>query len=240
MRGRRLHDGKVNATKAQVHRVCPLLCTASTEHDCATTVQASQPSRRIQGDDWAPIIGCDQYWRLVYTASAACLCTCPSLRSSSSSHLQVNRPVWCPCTAAFAVASPLTRKATQRSLHFMRASGAGKATVQASMSKKTPADAKLAGYYFPLTAAQRFNLSAPPKGDLRNGVYLPHVAALQFTGDYTMSKVRSSIAVRARACCLCLTISSVEHDAVQCSASLSKGQPAALRCFVMHSCKLLR
>lgn len=63
------------------------------------------------------------------------------------------------------------------------------------MSKKTPEDAKLAGYYFPLTAAQRFNLNAAPNGELRNGVYLPHVAALQFAGDYTMSKVHYSNSV---------------------------------------------
>jgi hypothetical protein len=46
------------------------------------------------------------------------------------------------------------------------------------------------GIYFPLTAAQRFNLNAPPNGTLANGVYIPHVAALQFTGDYTMAGVR--------------------------------------------------
>jgi hypothetical protein len=48
------------------------------------------------------------------------------------------------------------------------------------------------GFYFPLTAAQRFNLDSPPSnGKLANTVYIPHVAALQFSGDYTMSGVRS-------------------------------------------------
>lgn len=52
-------------------------------------------------------------------------------------------------------------------------------------------DSQGSGYYFPLTAAQRFDLSDPPKGTLANAVYIPHVAAMQFSGDYTMSGVRA-------------------------------------------------
>jgi hypothetical protein len=43
--------------------------------------------------------------------------------------------------------------------------------------------------YFPITAAQFFDLSSPPKGTLKNGVYIPYVAALQFLGDYEMKGV---------------------------------------------------
>lgn len=68
-----------------------------------------------------------------------------------------------------------------RSVH-----GAGKEAVLENMKD----DSLGSGIYFPLTAAQRFNLNAPPNGTLANGVYVPHVAALQFTGDYTMAGVR--------------------------------------------------
>jgi hypothetical protein len=68
-------------------------------------------------------------------------------------------------------------------------SHAGKEAVQEDMKDKT-GEAKQAGFYFPLTAAQRFNLNKPPEGTIANAVYLPHIAALQFTGDYTMAKVR--------------------------------------------------
>ena len=49
---------------------------------------------------------------------------------------------------------------------------------------------KGSGIFFPLTAAQKFAMASPTTtGSLANAVYLPHVAALQFTGDYTMTGV---------------------------------------------------
>ena len=57
--------------------------------------------------------------------------------------------------------------------------------------KDKAGEAPQSGFFFPLTAAQRFNLHAPPNGTLANAVYIPHVAAMKFTGDYVMSKVRS-------------------------------------------------
>lgn len=59
------------------------------------------------------------------------------------------------------------------------------------MKDKSGEEAKQSGYYFPITAAQRFSLDSAPNGTLANAVYIPHVAALQFTGDYTMSKARA-------------------------------------------------
>ena len=95
------------------------------------------------------------------------------------------------CKAACKPAATSTGTRTHRR-------AAGKGEVQASMKDET----RGCGYYFPLTAAQRFDLADPPKGALANAVYIPHVAALQFTGDYTMSGVRASRSLRE----------SVDHD----------------------------
>lgn len=52
------------------------------------------------------------------------------------------------------------------------------------------------GKYFPILAANQFT----PDGKFINGVYVPHVAALQFEGPYEWKKVCSTV---SRVTCLC-------------------------------------
>ena len=63
--------------------------------------------------------------------------------------------------------------------------------MQKDMQSKGLSDERLAGFFFPITAAQLFNLNSAPKGEIANGVYIPHVFALRFIGEYTMEKARS-------------------------------------------------
>ena len=46
------------------------------------------------------------------------------------------------------------------------------------------------GIYFPLAASQRWDSRA---ASIRNGVYLSHLAALEFSGKMVMSKVRARL-----------------------------------------------
>lgn len=57
------------------------------------------------------------------------------------------------------------------------------------MKAKGDSGERLAGFFFPVTAAQVFNLNDAPQGEISNGVYIPHVFALRFVGEYTMQKV---------------------------------------------------
>jgi hypothetical protein len=46
------------------------------------------------------------------------------------------------------------------------------------------------GSFFPITAAQRFELLEGSRGSIRNAVYIPFIATLQFGGSYEMKGVR--------------------------------------------------
>lgn len=63
---------------------------------------------------------------------------------------------------------------------------AGKDQVQKNL--KDPDEGK--GSYFPIYAAQNFELTEAPKGLNKNGVYLGLLAGLQFSGPYEMKGVR--------------------------------------------------
>jgi hypothetical protein len=46
------------------------------------------------------------------------------------------------------------------------------------------------GSFFPVTAAQRFDLQEEATGVITNSVHLPFIAAMQFGGSYEMKGVR--------------------------------------------------
>ena len=58
------------------------------------------------------------------------------------------------------------------------------------IAKDTKGTGVGSGLYFPIAASQRWNKDAR---SIRNGVYLSHLAALEFSGKMVMSKVRKSV-----------------------------------------------